>query len=385
MSDTMTEEQVERVQIEAVFYLDDELHTSHPEFLDEWDGIVRWWYDGVPEYAGSDFGPEYEDREFRTAILCEIYGSGEPPEGWERIRSYPSSGETECPACTGEETVANTDYRGDPDCVLCEGSGYVYLGDGWAEVVFARKIVSEEEAEALEAAQNARRASNGASFDLVPVYLPGASTLGYGQGWARPGFWIEFKEGENTRSGVVLGRINRGKCAGQLVALAIGLMDLRCGMERFVHPTDVVNCYKPPSPEYLRLLALLSTPAFIIEHGARLLRDTHAGYISESSVDSQWAGGPDNDRREFYKQPVSSRRRDRQEWEKPMTNEEARGILEKHGLPLPPGGTAIINLQYNTRSTSWYAEIEEGWFWYDFREKTWVHLPLGPLTSYGAY
>ena len=318
---SLTEEQIERLRIEAVFHLEGELHERHPEFLDEWDGVVAWWYDGVPEYAESDFRDD--DREFRTAVVCEVYGQMTAPEGWERVESHSSSGETECPACgpgtdwddSDEQALAqrrgavtNTGYRGDPACPLCEGSGYIYLGDGTREIIFARIVLSEEEAEAAEEAASARKTTNGTPFDLVPVHLPNASTLGYGLGWARPGNWIEFRESEHdTATGVVLGRLNRGPAAGSLVVLAFDMVDHRYGFERWVKPEDVSACRNGPLAEYLHLLALLASPEFVRKHGARIMKDAKAGYVSESSVDPQWSKGSDDERRSFYKQPVPAR------------------------------------------------------------------------------
>lgn len=139
-----------------------ELHEADERFPDEWDGPdgIAHWYDGPPEYAselkdanlvecpacegtGMDGdlddceqcdGRGLEDREVRTAIIDVLYGFPEPPDGWERIASFTSSGERECWWC-GDGT-GNEDER--DDCQLCEGDGLVYLGDGMAEVVYRR-------------------------------------------------------------------------------------------------------------------------------------------------------------------------------------------------------------------------------------------------------
>jgi hypothetical protein len=166
--------------------------------------------------------------------------------------------------------------------------------------------MTEEEEEEAEAAREARKTLNGTPFDLVPVHLSNASTLGYGLGRARPGNWIEYSMEGKSECGVVLGRINRGDGAGRLVVLAFGLVSGRTGMERWVAPEDVLECHKGPSLEYLHLIALLSQESFVREHGARLLRDARDGYVSESSVDERWRGMPDDERRSFYKQKLTA-------------------------------------------------------------------------------
>lgn len=106
------------------------------------DATFKWWYDGVPEYAESDF-PERHDLEHRT-VLC--YGG--PPEvlvdkdgRWYLQRSYSSSGETECPVAQADEDVERP-------CCLCEAEegeehGHIYVGDGWCEAVYREDPVRE--------------------------------------------------------------------------------------------------------------------------------------------------------------------------------------------------------------------------------------------------
>lgn len=165
MTDTTID--LERERIACVFGLGGgELHEAHAEFPDEWDGVIAYWYDGPPEYAtelkeanivecstcggiGYDAerdadcricdGVGHDDREVRTAILECLYGEPEPPDGWERIASYSSSGEASCWWCG--DGSGNEDERA--TCKLCEGDGLVYLGDGWAEMVF-RRVESED-------------------------------------------------------------------------------------------------------------------------------------------------------------------------------------------------------------------------------------------------
>ena len=84
-----------------------------------------YWYEGAPEYTGRDF----DGLEIRTAIECRLFGADAAPRGWSEVASYRSSGESECLACD----------NGDDKCKFCEGGGYIYLGEGWCEVVYRRK------------------------------------------------------------------------------------------------------------------------------------------------------------------------------------------------------------------------------------------------------
>jgi hypothetical protein len=109
-----------------------------------WNGFA-YNYDGVPEYAASDFEDTF-DHEYRTVIGCFLYGG--PPEqlvdadgAWELRATFLSSGEAECPLRA--EIVA------EERCRLCdetrgEPHGYIYLGDGWAEAVYRRQTRDED-------------------------------------------------------------------------------------------------------------------------------------------------------------------------------------------------------------------------------------------------
>lgn len=150
MSKLLTEKEVERIQVECVFGLGGgELHIPHPRFPDEWDGSIRYWYEGPPEYYEAELR-HLGDEEYRTAIQDCMYGQPDVPVGWKLIAQFRSSGERECWWCRpgtdwdkSEDQAqtpggTNTGYRGDPKCQLCEGSGYVYLGDGMCELVYRR-------------------------------------------------------------------------------------------------------------------------------------------------------------------------------------------------------------------------------------------------------
>lgn len=94
--------------------------------------IFHYWTEFVPEYAASDFD---DGADYRTVIRDNLFG--EPPTdlegGWHKVATFASSGESECPAGAGTPSPT--------PCPLCEAPagiehGYVYIGDGWAEVVY---------------------------------------------------------------------------------------------------------------------------------------------------------------------------------------------------------------------------------------------------------
>lgn len=141
-----------------------------PKLSERW--TFRYHYDGVPEYADGDFA----DRHGFGVDYCTVVRDcmfGELPEvlhdrgsTWHRVASYQSSGEMECPrghdgvpgAIVGAEPW-RAEWKGerpleDPDrCPLCEEErgqphGYVYIGDGWCEVVYRCRTLSCSECDA---------------------------------------------------------------------------------------------------------------------------------------------------------------------------------------------------------------------------------------------
>lgn len=135
----------ERQEIEWVFMLTGGELNDAP-----WGGFA-YNYDGVPEWAASDFDDRF-DHEYRTIIGCFVYGS--PPEQivdaegvWELRATFASSGEAECPL--RPEVVE------DERCPLCdepsgEPHGYIYLGDGWAEAVYRLQSDDLDDDDALD-------------------------------------------------------------------------------------------------------------------------------------------------------------------------------------------------------------------------------------------
>jgi len=129
----MTEQQIEREQVANVFCLGGgELHEPDPDFPDAWDNYFAYWHEEAPEWADESDRDGADPWECRTAYACVLFGGPKVPKGWELVRSFISSGEADC-----WYDGAGTDAEApSPDCPLCEGDGYVYLGDGWAVLLF---------------------------------------------------------------------------------------------------------------------------------------------------------------------------------------------------------------------------------------------------------
>jgi hypothetical protein len=149
----MDPDTVEREQIAWVFGLTGGELSDSP-FVTADERTFAYWYDGAPEYDDHD----YEDLGFETlmtVIASELY-SREPDrlvekDGsvWRRLASFTSSGETECPGQQDDEpTVTDAHCNGGDRCVLCdeakgEEHGFIYLGDGWVEIIYG--LVTDDE------------------------------------------------------------------------------------------------------------------------------------------------------------------------------------------------------------------------------------------------
>lgn len=166
----LTDEQVNKLRIEYVFGLTGgELHEPHPDFPDQWDKLFEYWYEGMPDWAGT---PDPQavcndpEAEFRTGI-----GFYDPPEKelelwflepespryeyWDLYETYRTSGETACPwdgdgaedeLETARKERVERRERGlsvpadeENRCPLCEDDGYIYIGDGWYEAVYLKR------------------------------------------------------------------------------------------------------------------------------------------------------------------------------------------------------------------------------------------------------
>lgn len=141
----------DRACIEQVFGLTGGELADQPWVIER-EGENPWvnhfWYENVPEWAESEF-PEWPIRNYRTIVRDIMFGA--PPdrlETWTKVATYMNSGEAECPGQHEDVNRVRLDQcDGDTDrCYYCgekvgEEHGYIYLGDGWAEIVY----VSDEE------------------------------------------------------------------------------------------------------------------------------------------------------------------------------------------------------------------------------------------------
>lgn len=188
-----SEDDIEREQIEWVFGLTGGELEAEPweyeEFKEESEyrpaerpafryvkrphsSSFRYWYQDPPDYVDRRELASRDDYNavFRTAVVNELYGPApaalRDAEGiWQKVRSFRNSGETECPNREPQEDddpadliPSDTDPRwarpvrrvtvdeasrsesGDecPYCAERIGTAhrYIYLGDGWGEVVY---------------------------------------------------------------------------------------------------------------------------------------------------------------------------------------------------------------------------------------------------------
>lgn len=116
---TQADELSDRESVEWVFgLLGGELMDEpwKPSDADGREWTVTYWFDGVPEYAESEY--DWTGNTYRTAIRDEMFGP--MPDvlvdslgTYNRVGSFRSSGEAELP-----------------------DQSYAYIGDGWSEIVY---------------------------------------------------------------------------------------------------------------------------------------------------------------------------------------------------------------------------------------------------------
>jgi hypothetical protein len=152
-----TDDPIERQQIEEVFGLGGGELSDKP-----WQGFP-YWYVGIPDYLGR---AEYPDQhssgiEYRTVVTCLLYGDAptiidDGSQRWQRTEHFTSSGETECPWAQADDgPTVTADQAKDGECPLCgESVGsehrYIYLGDGWSEVIYRNDRTDDLERLATE-------------------------------------------------------------------------------------------------------------------------------------------------------------------------------------------------------------------------------------------
>jgi hypothetical protein len=150
------ERAVERQQVEWVFGLTGGELDDEPLFCG--GTVYHFHYDGIPEYAGEDFPDQHDNGiDYYTVVACFLHSKGVeedavPYEDYKLTRWYQSSGEAECPGRNCGSVEEAWEHEKGSVCYLCEadkpklgepvedgnGHGYIYLGEGWCEVVFRR-------------------------------------------------------------------------------------------------------------------------------------------------------------------------------------------------------------------------------------------------------
>jgi len=132
--------EIERAQIEWVFALTGGELGDAPWRVIAADGTAEefpYWYEGPPEYDDARQQRTRRGAVYRTVVMDISYGL--PPNvvtdadgsAWTRDGHFTSSGEAACP---GQDDPAAS-----LPCDLCEedaAHGIIYIGDGWAEVVY---------------------------------------------------------------------------------------------------------------------------------------------------------------------------------------------------------------------------------------------------------
>lgn len=138
----------ERAQVEQVFGLTGGELSDTVWEAREVGGSERVWtfhyfYESTPEYAEREL--DWTAHDFRTVVRDIVFGA--PPEqleGWTKVATFGSSGEVECPGRSEEPNIVRADQSPEGrGCYYCEAEvgephGYIYIGDGWAEIVYKR-------------------------------------------------------------------------------------------------------------------------------------------------------------------------------------------------------------------------------------------------------
>lgn len=137
----------DRAQVEQVFGLTGGELADTPWIVDGW--TFTFWYEFPPEYAEREF--DYTARNYRTAVRDIMFGA--PPDRlgtWTKVATFQNSGEAECPGKSEDIDIVRVEQCGDDgrECYYCGGNvgaphGYVYLGDGWAEIVYVEDETAE--------------------------------------------------------------------------------------------------------------------------------------------------------------------------------------------------------------------------------------------------
>lgn len=151
---TLTEAQIERESVEYVFRLTGGELSDKPLACtddDEGEHVYTYHYAGVPEYASSDYDDIHSnDCDYFTIVTCCLYGA--PPavlidgdgKRYDKVTDFVSSGETKC-CCADLDEEQEDPFKGER-CPYCgrdpgEEHGFIYIGDGWCEVVYRHDAI----------------------------------------------------------------------------------------------------------------------------------------------------------------------------------------------------------------------------------------------------
>lgn len=93
---------------------------------------------------------------------------------------------------------------------------------------------------------------NDFKLDNRKVFLPKASTLGFGKSWAKQGNWISTAQNQMGR---VLGRIVTSDKKTFLYCFMLS-QDGDCIMVRWIDPVHVLTCVEGPPKEILKLVTM---------------------------------------------------------------------------------------------------------------------------------
>jgi hypothetical protein len=159
-----TRDASERMQIQEVFGLTGgELYDEPwtPTYITDTFGESRertftYWYEDPPAYAMEDF-EDWSSVNYRTVCANEMFGQvpatvTDEQGTWSVVARFGSSGEVECPGLVNAGELA--EHIPFP-CPYCEGDedsghGYIYIGEGWSEIVYRLAPAHDAECTACE-------------------------------------------------------------------------------------------------------------------------------------------------------------------------------------------------------------------------------------------
>jgi hypothetical protein len=59
---------------------------------------------------------------------------------------------------------------------------------------------------------------------------------------------------------------------------------------------------------------------------------------------------------------------------------ELRARIKEAGIDVPENIGPLVAARWTAYNGYWYVQTkDERWYWYDSRDRTWKHTPMGPL------